>query len=74
MARDESIVRTVAGWNQRREPQGRTSNCNALCPLTIGMVIRAVTGDALSAFAQSRLLRPMGADHADDVLDESVCR
>ncbi len=59
---DASIARTVASWNQRREEQGRTYNYNELCPLTLGMVIRRVTGGSLSAFAQQALWQPMGAE------------
>lgn len=62
--RDSSIARTVAGWNQRREEQGLTFNYNELCPLTIGMVIRRVTGTSMSAFAQQALWQPLGAEGA----------
>lgn len=58
------IAKTVAGWNQRREDAGRTFNYNELCPLTIGMVIRRVTGQSLSEFAQTALWQPMGAEAA----------
>lgn len=57
-----NIARTVANWNQRKEEQGRTFNYNELCPLTIGMVIRRVTGTSMSAFAQKVLWQPMGAE------------
>ena len=56
-----NIARTVANWNERKEDQGRTYNYNELCPLTIGMVIRKVTGTSLSAFAQKALWQPIGA-------------
>jgi hypothetical protein len=59
-----NIARTVANWNQRKEDQGRTYNYNELCPLTIGMVIRKVTGSSMSAFAQKVLWQPMGAESA----------
>lgn len=59
--RTSSIARTVAAWNQRREEQGTRYNYNELCPLTLGMVIRRVTQTSLSAFAQSYLWQPMGA-------------
>lgn len=58
---DADIMRTVAGWNARREEQGRTYNYNELCPLTLGLVIRAVTGGTLSAFTQQALWQPLGA-------------
>ena len=57
-----SIRRTVAGWNRRREEQGRFFNYNELCPLTVGMVMRQVTGQSLSQFAQEALWRPLGAE------------
>ena len=57
-----NIARTVAGWNDRREEQGRTYNYNELCPLTIGMVLRQVTGQRLAEFAQTALWQPMGAE------------
>lgn len=59
---NSNILRTVAGWNQRREDQGRTYNYNELCPLTLGIVIRKVTGLSLSEFAQQALWEPMGAE------------
>ena len=62
MSRQSSIKRTVAAWNQRREEQGRTYNYNELCPLTLGMVIRKVTGMSMSAFAETALWQPMGAE------------
>lgn len=57
-----NIRRTVADWNNRREEQGRTYNYNELCPLTIGLVIRKVTGMPLSEFAQGSLWQPLGAE------------
>jgi CubicO group peptidase (beta-lactamase class C family) len=62
MSRQSSITRTVAAWNQRKEEQGRTYNYNELCPLTLGMVIRKVTGMSLSTFAETALWQPMGAE------------
>jgi CubicO group peptidase (beta-lactamase class C family) len=59
-----NISKTVAAWNQRKEEQGRTFNYNELCPLTLGMVIRKVTGASLSSFAQNALWIPMGAQSA----------
>ncbi len=52
----------VAGWNQRQEPAGQRYNYNELCPLTIGMVIRAVTGKPMAAFCEEALWQPMGAE------------
>jgi hypothetical protein len=60
--RDSSIRRVVAGWNTRRGEQGQTFRYNELCPLTIGMVIRQVTGKPMSDFASEALWQPMGAE------------
>jgi hypothetical protein len=59
-----NIAQTVANWDRRKEDQGRTYNYNELCPLTIGMVIRKVTGMSMSAFAERVLWQPMGAENA----------
>ncbi len=56
------IHATVTNWNKRREDQGLKYNYNELCPLTLGMVIRKVTGKSLSAFAQEALWQPLGAE------------
>ena len=55
----ETVVR---GWNQRLEPEGVRYNYNELCPLTIGMVIRHVTGKPLAAFCEEALWQPLGAE------------
>lgn len=60
--RNSSIFRTLANWNQRKEDQGLTYNYNELCPLTLGVVIRKVTGMSLSEFAQRFLWEPVGAE------------
>jgi hypothetical protein len=57
-----NIANTVADWNTKKEEQGITFNYNELCPLTIGMVIRQVTGMSMSAFAEKVLWQPMGAE------------
>lgn len=57
-----SIASTVAGWNRRREEPGTKYNYNELCPLTLGMVIRQVSGMSMSAFAEKVLWQPMGAE------------
>lgn len=59
---DPDIARTVAGWNRRSEPAGTRFNYNELCPLTLGMVMRRVTGGSLSAFAEQVLWQPLGAE------------
>lgn len=61
---------TVAEWNQRQEAQGLHYNYNELCPLTVGMVIRAVTGKPMAAFCEEALWQPMGAEgHATWLCD-----
>jgi hypothetical protein len=55
----EAVVR---GWNVSAEPQGARWNYNELCPLTIGMVIRRVTGKTLAAFCEETLWQPLGAE------------
>ena len=60
--RDSSVRRLVTGWNARREGQGTAFRYNELCPLTIGMVIRQVTGKSLSEFAEQVLWKPLGAE------------
>lgn len=56
------IESTVRSWNTRREAAGTRFNYNELCPLTIGMVLRAVSGRSLSEFAEEFLWQPMGAE------------
>lgn len=55
----EAVVR---GWNAVQEPPGTRYNYNELCPLTIGMVIRQVTGKPLAAFCEEALWQPLGAE------------
>ncbi len=57
-----SIANTVAGWNRKREDPGTLYNYNELCPLTLGMVIRQVSGMSMAAFAEKVLWQPMGAE------------
>lgn len=56
------VLNVVKGWNLRREPQGSTFNYTELCPITIGCVIRAVTGTTMAAFAQDVLWGPVGSE------------
>lgn len=64
LGRDPDIARTVSAWNQRSEPAGTRFNYNELCPLTLGMVMRRVTGGSLAAFAERALWQPLGAEGA----------
>lgn len=61
-SKNSNITATVASWNERREESGKVFNYNELCALTIGMVIRKVTGKTMSAFAEMTLWQPMGAE------------
>lgn len=62
LGRDPDIARTVAGWNRRSEAAGQRFNYNELGALTLGMVMRRVTGGSLSSFAERALWQPMGAE------------
>lgn len=57
-----NLAQTVINWSALREDQGRTYNYNELCPLTIGMVIRKVSGTSMATFAELFLWQPMGAE------------
>ena len=59
---DANIAKFVASMNERQEPEGARFNYNEICPLTIGMVIRSVTGQTMSAFAEEAVWQPMGAE------------
>jgi len=56
------VERVVRGWNAVREEPGARFNYNELCPLTIGMVIRSVSGGSLARFAQDHLWQPLGTE------------
>ena len=62
LSKTASINNTIAGWNRKREEPGTLYNYNELCPLTLGMVIRHVSGRNMSAFAEEVLWQPMGAE------------
>lgn len=62
MSPTASIANTVGGWNRRREAPGTRFNYNELCPLTLGMVIRQVSGMSMATFAEKMLWQPMGAE------------
>ncbi|WP_084360396.1 serine hydrolase domain-containing protein [Hydrogenophaga palleronii] len=59
-----SIRETVKSWNARREEQGRTFNYNELSPLTLGMVLRQVSGKSLAQYCEDVLWKPLGAEAA----------
>ncbi|MEY4883310.1 MAG: hypothetical protein RIS34_1164 [Pseudomonadota bacterium] len=64
----EAVVR---GWNLSQESPGSRYNYNELCPLTVGMVIRQVTGTSLATFCQDALWQPMGAESEATWLTDS---
>ena len=65
------VERVVRQWSGRLEPPGVRFNYNELCPLTIGMVLRSVSGMTLSAFAEKHLWQPLGAESAATWLTDS---
>ena len=48
------VNRVVREWRGTLEAPGVRYNYNELCPLTLGMVLRAVSGGSLAQFAQTR--------------------
>lgn len=65
------LERVVREWSGVLEVPGVRFNYNELCPLTIGMVIRAVSGLSLSEFTQNHLWQPLGAEGAATWLTDS---
>jgi len=68
------VERVVRGWRDKREEAGIRFNYNELCPLTIGMVIRSVSGGSLARFAQDHLWQPLGAEGDATWLTDSLGR
>jgi len=66
------VERVVRTWQGTLEAPGVRYNYNELCPLTLGMVIRSVTGKSLSEFAQERLWQPLGAEDDATWLTDSL--
>ena len=60
--RNADLETVVREWTASAEPPGTRFNYNELCPLTIGMVIRRVTGGTLAQFCQQALWQPLGAE------------
>ena len=56
------VNRVVLTWRDTLEAPGVRFNYNELCPLTLGMVLRTVSGGSLAQFAQAQLWQPMGAE------------
>ena len=59
---DSDLEQPVQHWNERAEAAGQRFNYNELCALTVGMVLRRVTGGSFAAFAEQALWQPMGAE------------
>ena len=56
------VNRVVRTWRDTLEAPGVRFNYYELCPLTLGMVLRTVSGGSLAQFAQAQLWQPMGAE------------
>ena len=56
-----NILKVVQGWNNTVEKQGTRFNYNELCALTIGLVIKKVTGQTLAKFSEENLWSKIGA-------------
>ncbi len=65
------LERVVRQWSGKLEEPGVRFNYNELCPLTIGMVIRSVSGMSLAEFAEKFLWKPLGAEAAATWLTDS---
>lgn len=63
-AQGTDVDKVVRDWTEVREAPGTRFNYNELCPLTIGIVLRAVSGDSLAGFAARHLWPAIGAEAA----------
>lgn len=68
------VNRVVREWRSKLEAPGVRYNYNELCPLTMGMVLRAVSGGSLAQFAQTQLWQPMGAEADASWLTDALGR
>ncbi|MEI6761410.1 MAG: serine hydrolase, partial [Betaproteobacteria bacterium] len=68
------VNRVVREWRGSLEAPGVRFNYNELCPLTLGMVLRAVSGSSLAQFAQTQLWQPMGAEADASWLTDALGR
>ena len=68
------VNRVVREWRSKLEAPGVRYNYNELCPLTMGMVLRAVSGGSLAQFAQTQLWQPMGAESDASWLTDALGR
>jgi CubicO group peptidase (beta-lactamase class C family) len=67
-----NLERVVINWNEKIEEPGHRFNYNELCPLTIGMTLRAVSGMRLAAYAEKKLWQPMGAEASATWLTDAL--
>ena len=70
--RGTDVEKVVRDWTGVREPPGVRFNYNELCPLTMGMVVRAVSGQSLADFATQHLWLPLGAEAPATWLTDSL--
>ena len=68
------VNRVVREWRGKLEAPGVRYNYNELCPLTMGMLLRAVSGGSLAQFAQTQLWQPMGAESDASWLTDALGR
>lgn len=68
------VNRVVRTWRDTLEAPGVRFNYNELCPLTLGMVLRAVSGGSLARFAQTQLWQPLGAEADASWLTDALGR
>ena len=68
------VNRVVREWRSKLEAPGVRYNYNELCPLTMGMLLRAVSGGSLAQFAQTQLWQPMGAEADASWLTDALGR
>jgi CubicO group peptidase (beta-lactamase class C family) len=68
------VNRVVREWRGKLEAPGVRYNYNELCPLTMGMLLRAVSGGSLAQFAQTQLWQPMGAEADASWLTDALGR
>jgi CubicO group peptidase (beta-lactamase class C family) len=66
------VEKVVREWSAVREAPGLHFNYTELCPLTMGMVIRAVSGQSLAEFATQHLWSPIGAEAPATWLTDSL--
>ena len=74
MSSGTDVNRVVREWRGKLEAPGVRYNYNELCPLTMGMLLRAVSGGSLAQFAQTQLWQPMGAEADASWLTDALGR